>query len=59
MPKLTPKPYPDWNSVQQFVNFKGSNSLKDEVCKLFEVEKLPLFEIGKFELKKEFAIIVE
>jgi len=32
---------------------------KVEVCKLFEAEKLPLFEIGKFELKKEFAIIVE
>ena len=30
-----------------------------EVSKLFEAEKLPLFEIGKFELKKEFSIIIE
>jgi selenide,water dikinase len=39
--------------------FSVHPDFKDEVCKLFVAEKLPLFEIGKFELKKEFAIIVE
>jgi selenide,water dikinase len=39
--------------------FSVHPDFKGEVCKLFEAEKLPLFEIGKFELKKEFSIIVE
>lgn len=39
--------------------FSVHPDFKAEVCKLFEAEKLPLFEIGKFELKKEFSIIVE
>jgi len=39
--------------------FSVHSDFKVEVCKLFEAEKLPLFEIGKFELKKEFAIIIE
>ena len=39
--------------------FSVHPDFKGEVCKLFEAEKLPLFEIGKFELKKEFSIIIE
>lgn len=39
--------------------FSVHPDFKGEVSKLFEAEKLPLFEIGKFELKKEYAIIVE
>jgi selenide,water dikinase len=39
--------------------FSVHPDFKYGVCKLFEAEKLPLFEIGKFELKKEFSIIVE
>jgi selenide,water dikinase len=39
--------------------FSVHPDFKVEVCKFFETEKLPLFEIGKFEIKKEFSIIVE